>query len=69
MFNAYSFAPTPAGGVLTPIPSSQRLAAVQSGQTRRCPGAASQAPADGSAPFTDTGGGLDCNPAAVPPGP
>ena len=35
---------------------------------RRCPGAASQPPADGSAPFTD-GGGLDCDPSLTPPGP
>ena len=35
---------------------------------RRCPGAATQPPADGSAPFTD-GGSLDCDPALVLPGP
>ena len=34
----------------------------------RCPGAASQYPTDGSAPFLD-GGGLDCDPSQVPPGP
>ena len=35
---------------------------------KRCPGAASQYPPDGSAPFLDTGG-LDCQPSEVPPGP
>jgi len=69
VFNAYSFAPTPAGGVLSPIPPSQRLAAVRSGQSRPCPGAASQPPADRSAPFLDPGATLDCNPSAIPPGP
>ena len=35
----------------------------------RCPGAASQPPPDGSAPFRDKGGNLDCDPTQVPPGP
>lgn len=34
----------------------------------RCPGSAAQAPADGSAPFTD-GGNIFCDPSSVPPGP
>jgi phospholipid/cholesterol/gamma-HCH transport system substrate-binding protein len=41
---------------------------VQTGVVRRCPGAAIQRPADGSAPFTD-GGNVDCDPSLVPPGP
>jgi phospholipid/cholesterol/gamma-HCH transport system substrate-binding protein len=69
IFNAYSFADTPAGGTLTPIPPSQRLAGLQTGQVRRCPGAASQPPADGSAPFRDIDGTLDCDPSLVLPGP
>jgi len=69
IFNAYSFDDNPAGGTLTPIPPSQRLAGLQTGQVRRCPGAASQAPVDGSAPFRDSDGTLDCDPSLVLPGP
>jgi phospholipid/cholesterol/gamma-HCH transport system substrate-binding protein len=69
IFNAYSFADNPAGGTLTPIAPSQRLAGLQSGVVRRCPGAASQPPADGSAPWRDVDGTLDCDPSLVLPGP
>ncbi len=69
IFNAYSFDDAPGGATLTPIPPSQRLAGLQTGQIKRCPGAASQAPADGSAPFRDSDGSLDCDPSLVPPGP
>jgi phospholipid/cholesterol/gamma-HCH transport system substrate-binding protein len=69
IFNAYSFEDNPAGGTLTPIPPSQRLAGLQTGQVRRCPGAASQPPPDGSAPFRDIDGSLDCDPSLVLPGP
>jgi phospholipid/cholesterol/gamma-HCH transport system substrate-binding protein len=68
MFNAFNFVDNPAGGVLTPIPPEDRFDELETGQIRRCPGAATQPPADGSAPFTD-GGGLDCDPALTPPGP
>jgi phospholipid/cholesterol/gamma-HCH transport system substrate-binding protein len=68
MFNAFQFTDNPAGGVLTPVPPSQRLAGLQTGVQRRCPGAATQRPADGSAPFTD-GGNVDCDPSLVLPGP
>jgi phospholipid/cholesterol/gamma-HCH transport system substrate-binding protein len=69
MFNAYSFADNPAGGTLTPIAPSQRLAGLQTGVVRRCPGAASQPAADGSAPWRDALGTLDCDPSLVLPGP
>jgi phospholipid/cholesterol/gamma-HCH transport system substrate-binding protein len=69
IFNAYSFTDNPAGGTLTPIPPSQRLAGLQTGQVRRCPGAASQPPPDGSAPYRDIDGSLDCDPSLVLPGP
>jgi phospholipid/cholesterol/gamma-HCH transport system substrate-binding protein len=69
MFNAYSFTDNPAGGQLVPIPPAQRLAGLQTGIVRRCPGMASQAPADGSAPFRDSDGSLDCDPSLVLPGP
>ncbi len=68
IFNAFQFTDNPAGGVLTPIPPSARMTGLQTGNQRRCPGAATQRPADGSAPFTD-GGNVDCDPSLVPPGP
>jgi phospholipid/cholesterol/gamma-HCH transport system substrate-binding protein len=69
IFNAYSFTDNPTGGVLTPLPPSQRLAGYQTGALKRCPGSASQVPVDGSAPFRDSDGTLDCDPSLVPPGP
>jgi phospholipid/cholesterol/gamma-HCH transport system substrate-binding protein len=68
IFNAFQFTDNPAGGLLTPVPPSQRLDGLQNNIRRRCPGAAIQRPADGSAPFTD-GGSVDCDPSQVPPGP
>jgi phospholipid/cholesterol/gamma-HCH transport system substrate-binding protein len=68
MFNAFSFTDNPAGGLLTPIPPAQRMDGLETGVIRRCPGAATQRPADGSAPFTD-GGDLDCDPSLALPGP
>ena len=67
IFNAFAVK----NNVLNPIPPDQRLQGLQSGVLRRCPGAASQAPVDGSAPFTDGGnlGPNDCDPSLVPPGP
>jgi phospholipid/cholesterol/gamma-HCH transport system substrate-binding protein len=69
IFNTFSFADNPTGGTLTPIPNAQRLAGLSTGNIKRCPGAASQAPADGSAPWRDVDGSLDCDPSLVPPGP
>jgi phospholipid/cholesterol/gamma-HCH transport system substrate-binding protein len=68
IFNAFQFTDNPAGGVLTPIPPADRFDGFETGQIKRCPGAATQAPADGSAPFTD-GGSLDCDPSLRLPGP
>jgi phospholipid/cholesterol/gamma-HCH transport system substrate-binding protein len=68
MFSPYRFTDSPSGGTLTPLPPGQRLTFFQHGVVKRCPGAASQPPADGSAPFTD-GGALDCDPSLVLPGP
>ncbi len=68
LFSQYRFTDSPTGGTLTPIPASDRLTYFQHGAVKRCPGAASQAPADGSAPFTDDGT-LDCDPSLVLPGP
>ena len=69
IFNAYSFTDNPAGGTLTQITPSQRLDGLQTGYVRRCPGAASQPASDGSAPFRDIDGSLDCDPSLVLPGP
>ena len=67
IFNAFQFTDNPAGGVLTPIPPAQRFDALQTGALKRCPGAASQPPADGSAPYTD-GGGRRLRPGQCRPG-
>ena len=66
IFNAFSFMDNPAGGVLTPIPPSQRFQGLETNQLRRCPGAASQPAADGSAPWRDVSGTLDCDPGGAP---
>jgi phospholipid/cholesterol/gamma-HCH transport system substrate-binding protein len=50
---------------LTPASPSQALEALKSGQLRRCPGAATQPAADGSAPFVDNGL-LSCDPLETP---
>jgi len=52
---------------LTPVNPMSGLANLQTGQTKRCPGAATAPPADGSAPYT-VGGTLDCSPSEVPAG-
>ena len=69
IFNAFQFSDNPAGGVLTPLDPSQRFAGLVTGQLRRCPGAATQPPPDGSAPWRDVSGTLDCDPGQVLPGP
>jgi phospholipid/cholesterol/gamma-HCH transport system substrate-binding protein len=69
VFNAYSFTDNPSGGTLTPQAPSQRLAGLQTNFVNRCPGAASQPAADGSSPWRDVDGTLDCNASLVPPGP
>jgi phospholipid/cholesterol/gamma-HCH transport system substrate-binding protein len=71
IFNAFSFTDNPAGGVLTPIPPSQRMDGAETGVIKRCPGAASQRPEDNSAPYTDNGNLCpeDCDPSLVLPGP
>ena len=52
---------------LVPVPPSQRLAGLQSGFTRRCPGAASQPRPHASTPFAPAG--FDCDREDVLPGP
>jgi len=60
-FNDYKVT---AAGTLTPNPPSTPLAGAQTGQTRRCPGAATQPSLDGSAPW-DVGA---CDPKQVAAG-
>ena len=71
IFNAFSFDDNPAGGVLRPQGLNQKFEGLQTNVARRCPGAASQPAADGSAPYTDNGnlGPEDCDPSQVLPGP
>jgi phospholipid/cholesterol/gamma-HCH transport system substrate-binding protein len=69
MFTPYSFTDNPAGGLLTPNSPLSRVTGTSTRNDTRCPGAASQPPADGSAPWRDTNGTLDCDPAQVLPGP
>jgi phospholipid/cholesterol/gamma-HCH transport system substrate-binding protein len=70
IFNNFSFTDNPAGGILTPKPPrSSPFEGLTTGNYRRCPGAASQPNADGSAPWRDTSGTLDCDPSLVLPGP
>jgi phospholipid/cholesterol/gamma-HCH transport system substrate-binding protein len=68
IFDAFSFTDNPAGGLLQPIPPAARFNGYETRVLKRCPGAATQRPADNSAPFTD-GGNVDCDPALVLPGP
>jgi phospholipid/cholesterol/gamma-HCH transport system substrate-binding protein len=52
---------------LNPVGPSQRLANLPHGNTRRCPGSASQPRPDGSNPFAPAG--FDCDKSQVLPGP
>jgi phospholipid/cholesterol/gamma-HCH transport system substrate-binding protein len=54
-----------ASGKLTPASPQQGLEGLQTGQLRRCPGAATQPAADGSSPFTDNEL-LSCDPSETP---
>ncbi len=69
MFQAYTYSDNGSGGLLTPNAPSQRLDGLQTHVIKRCPGTASQAPVDGSAPYRDADGSLDCDPSLTPPGP
>jgi phospholipid/cholesterol/gamma-HCH transport system substrate-binding protein len=55
--------------VLRPNTSGSRLTGTQSGILRRCPGSATPPAADGSNPWRDVDGDLDCDPAQTVPGP
>jgi phospholipid/cholesterol/gamma-HCH transport system substrate-binding protein len=66
VFDAFGFVDDPDGGHLVPKPPSERGSSpyLSLGNLRRCPGAATPSPADGSAPFVDTGelANPDCDP-------
>jgi phospholipid/cholesterol/gamma-HCH transport system substrate-binding protein len=70
IFNTFQYRDTPAGPLLDALP---RDATGRNGlhirNNARCPGGATQPPPDGSAPWRDTSGNLDCDPTMVPPGP
>ena len=70
VFDAFSFADDPLGGHLLPKPAAERGRSphVELGNLRRCPGAAAPPPADGSAPFVDTGelANPDCDAKQIP---
>jgi phospholipid/cholesterol/gamma-HCH transport system substrate-binding protein len=68
MFNSFQFTETPAGGQLIPQDPDNRLLGLETGNIKRCPGAGSQPPADGSAPFLDQGQ-TDCDPRQTLDGP
>jgi phospholipid/cholesterol/gamma-HCH transport system substrate-binding protein len=70
IFNQFQFNTTPAGPVLDPLPPD--LAGRNGLNARnsvRCPGGATQPPPDGSAPWRDSNGQLQCDPTNTPPGP
>jgi phospholipid/cholesterol/gamma-HCH transport system substrate-binding protein len=69
LFNQFQFSQTATGGVLVPSSPTQRLDGLQFGMSNRCPGGAMQPPPDGSAPWRDSDGQLDCDPTTTPPGP
>jgi phospholipid/cholesterol/gamma-HCH transport system substrate-binding protein len=66
VFDAFSFVDDAEGGRLDPKPPSERGKSpyLRTGNLRRCPGGATHAPADGSAPFVDVGelADPDCDP-------
>jgi phospholipid/cholesterol/gamma-HCH transport system substrate-binding protein len=72
VFDAFRFVDDAAGGHFVEKPPAERgrAAGLTTGNTKRCPGAAIPAPADGSAPFVDRGplANADCDPTQRPGG-
>ena len=66
IFNPFRFEDDEQGGRLEAVPEGERFNGLRKGALKRCPGSATQRPADGSAPFTDDG--LDCDPSITVPG-
>jgi len=69
VYNTFSFTDNAAGGLLTPQDPDDRLDGLQAGFTRRCPGGSTQPARDGSSPWKDSDGNLDCDERQVLPGP
>jgi phospholipid/cholesterol/gamma-HCH transport system substrate-binding protein len=70
IFNQFQYTETPLGPVLDAAPLETRgREGLQYVKPLRCPGGATQPPPDGSAPWRDSDGDLQCDPTAVPPGP
>ena len=66
IFGGFAFNDNPAGGLLTPLLSTQdRLTGFDVGNLKRCPGGATQPPPDRSAPVAAE----SCDTSATPPGP
>jgi phospholipid/cholesterol/gamma-HCH transport system substrate-binding protein len=68
IFNVFSFADNPLGGVLNSIGLSNRLTGLTVNE-KRCPGAAAVPAPDGGNPWRDTSGTLDCDPSQRLPSP
>jgi phospholipid/cholesterol/gamma-HCH transport system substrate-binding protein len=69
IFNAFSLADTPAGGLFNAVPPAQRLDGLETRVGGRCPGGAAPPAPDGSTPYRGEGGDLDCDPSASVPAP
>lgn len=66
--DSYKLVEDGAGGTLVPKPPAERGKNLDSGNLKRCPGAATPPPSDGSAPFVDKGrlANVDCDPSQTP---
>ena len=70
LFNNFNYDDTPTGAVLTALPANlSGKNALVPRNSARCPGAAVQPAPDGSNPWRDSSGTLDCDPTAILPGP
>jgi hypothetical protein len=67
-FNVFSVSTPGFPAIFDPPSSLISNPALDTGNTKRCPGANERPAPDGSNPFTD-GGTLNCNPNQIPPGP
>ena len=68
IFNEFQYTSTPVGPVLEQNQGGRLETGLRVSQSERCPGSAMQPPPDGSAPWRDEDGDLDCKPENVPPG-
>ena len=68
IFNEFQYTNTPLGPVLEANQGGRLETGLRVSQSERCPGSAMQPPPDGSAPWRDSDGDVDCKPENVPPG-